>query len=166
MLLGDLCVCVRVRVVFMHFCSFINFCSFVQVLWLRLEWEYQIWKQRSPAQIKTKATPSCEKSVITEISTFSRLLHINLLSVESSLMIFLLLLLLLLFVSLWHSFTGAAQHSYTGFNKKTLLLFYETFITNMSRKKKKSKKKKKGGEQMKQELVDYNKILPIFIYFN
>ena len=34
----------------------------------------------------------------------------------------------------------------------------------MSRKKK--KKEKKRGEQMKQELVDYNKILPILIYFN
>ena len=35
----------------------------------------------------------------------------------------------------------------------------------MSRKKKKQKEKNRG-EQMKQELVDYNKILPIFIYFN
>ena len=60
--------------------------------------------------------------------------------------------------------TGAAQHSYTVLNKQTLLFFMKLLLQICQEKKK--AKRKKRGEQMKQELVDYNKILLIFIYFN
>ena len=48
-----------------------------------------------------------------------------------------------LFVSLWLSLTGAAQHSYTVFNKKTH--FFMKLLLQICQEKKGKKRKKKGG---------------------